>query len=87
MTKIAYLDCFSGVSGDMFLGALLDAGLPFGELKKGLESLPLDGYSLEDAILRGQIVARHTCTLKASTSGLITPAGLERHFERQRGWR
>ncbi len=31
----------------MFLGALLDAGLPFEELKKGLESLPLDGYSLE----------------------------------------
>jgi uncharacterized protein (TIGR00299 family) protein len=47
MMKIAYLDCFSGVSGDMFLGALLDAGLPFEELKKGLESLPLDGYSLE----------------------------------------
>ena len=31
----------------MFLGALLDAGLSFEELKKGLSSLPLDGYSLE----------------------------------------
>jgi sugar/nucleoside kinase (ribokinase family) len=47
-----------------------------------LASYALDGYSLDDAILRGQIVARHTCTLKASTSRLITPAGLERHFER-----
>ena len=47
MTKIAYLDCFSGISGDMFLGALLDAGLSFEKLKKGLSSLPLDGYSLE----------------------------------------
>jgi uncharacterized protein (TIGR00299 family) protein len=47
MMKIAYLDCFSGVSGDMFLGALLDAGMPFEELKKGLASLPLEGYSLE----------------------------------------
>jgi uncharacterized protein (TIGR00299 family) protein len=47
MTKIAYLDCFSGVSGDMFLGSLLDAGLSFDELKKGLSSLPLDGYGLE----------------------------------------
>ena len=45
--RIAYLDCFSGVSGDMFLGALLDAGLPFEELKESLGSLSLDGYSLE----------------------------------------
>ncbi len=47
MAKIAYLDCFSGISGDMFLGALLDAGLSFEDLKKGLSSLPLDGYGLE----------------------------------------
>lgn len=47
--KIAYLDCFSGISGDMFLGALLDAGLPFEELRNALETLPLAGYSLEAA--------------------------------------
>jgi uncharacterized protein (DUF111 family) len=45
--KIAYLDCFSGVSGDMFLGALLDAGLPFNALEKAIETLGISGYSLE----------------------------------------
>jgi hypothetical protein len=47
MMKTAYLDCFSGISGDMFLGALLDAGLPFETLKAALQTLPLEGYRLE----------------------------------------
>jgi len=45
--KLAYLDCFSGISGDMFLGALIDAGLSFEVLKKTLGTLPLDGYHIE----------------------------------------
>jgi pyridinium-3,5-bisthiocarboxylic acid mononucleotide nickel chelatase len=44
---IAYLDCFSGISGDMLLGALLDAGLPLDALREGLSRLPLPGYTLE----------------------------------------
>lgn len=44
--KIAYLDCFSGISGDMFLSALLDAGLPFPDLQERLSTLPLGGYRL-----------------------------------------
>ncbi|HLY31348.1 MAG TPA: nickel pincer cofactor biosynthesis protein LarC, partial [Ktedonobacterales bacterium] len=43
---IAYLDCFSGISGDMLLGALLDAGLSLDALRAGLASLPLTGYTL-----------------------------------------
>jgi len=45
--KTAYLDCFSGVSGDMFLGSLLDAGLPFHELRECLLTLPINGYEIE----------------------------------------
>jgi uncharacterized protein (TIGR00299 family) protein len=45
--KTAYLDCFSGISGDMFLGALIDAGLSFDELNRKLRTLPVDGYRLE----------------------------------------
>lgn len=45
--KTAYLDCFSGISGDMFLGALLDIGLPFDALESALHSLPLEGYTLK----------------------------------------
>ena len=44
---IAYMDCFSGVSGDMFMGALLNAGLPFDELRECLMTLPLRHYHLE----------------------------------------
>ena len=46
MAKILYFDCFSGASGDMVLGALLDAGLPFEELRAALGSLAIDGASV-----------------------------------------
>jgi hypothetical protein len=44
--KSAFLDAFSGLSGDMIVGAMLDAGADFGELQGVLASLPLDGYRL-----------------------------------------
>ncbi len=44
--KTLYLDVFSGLSGDMFIGALLDLGVDFRQLEYGLAQLNLDGYSL-----------------------------------------
>lgn len=43
----AYLDCFSGISGDMLLGALVDAGLPIAELEQLTALLHLEGCRLE----------------------------------------
>ena len=47
MKKILYIDCFSGISGDMMLGSLLDCGLDFNDLKKELSKLNINGYELD----------------------------------------
>jgi len=53
--KIAYFDCFSGASGDMILGALLDAGVQLRTLLDELAKLPLDSYRVEvnEVVKRG----------------------------------
>ncbi|HKW94331.1 MAG TPA: nickel pincer cofactor biosynthesis protein LarC [Methylomirabilota bacterium] len=45
--KTAYFDCPSGASGDMILGALVDAGAPFDALERELAGLGVEGYRLE----------------------------------------
>lgn len=47
MGKTAYFECYSGISGDMTVAALLDLGANAEKLQKALESLHLDGYSVE----------------------------------------
>ena len=47
--KTLYLDVFSGISGDMFLGALLDLGVPFDQLRSELRKLKVEGYHLHAA--------------------------------------
>ena len=46
MTKILYFDTSSGVSGDMFVGALIDAGADIETIRKHINSLGLDGVSV-----------------------------------------
>ena len=58
MAKAAYFDCFSGCSGDMIIGALLDCGLPLETLEKGLSTLAVGGYKLSvEKVKRSSIMA------------------------------
>ena len=58
MSRVLYFDCFSGISGDMTIGALLDAGLPFEDLKRALGSLAVSGYDISaDRVLRAAVSA------------------------------
>ena len=58
MGKTLYFDCFSGASGDMVLGALLDLGLPIDALREALGSLAVDyGMVTSERVLRAGISA------------------------------
>ncbi len=55
---LAYFDLYSGASGDMILGALLDAGLDIEALRTGLSSLPIGGYQFSfQPVMKGPIGA------------------------------
>jgi pyridinium-3,5-bisthiocarboxylic acid mononucleotide nickel chelatase len=55
--RIAYLDCFSGISGDMFLGALVDAGVPPKLLEDTAHALDIGARLEISRVLRGAISA------------------------------
>jgi uncharacterized protein (TIGR00299 family) protein len=58
VSRLLYFDCFSGISGDMVLGALLDAGLPLDELKRALGTLAVSGYHIHASrVLRAGVSA------------------------------
>ncbi|TDC71441.1 LarC family nickel insertion protein [Actinomadura sp. GC306] len=58
MKRIAYVNCFAGVAGDMALGALLDAGADLGEVRAMLKGLGVPGWSLDtERVMRRGIAA------------------------------
>src|SRR3989449_1899416 len=71
-----YLDCFSGVSGDMFLGALVDLGVEAAHLKAQLKKLPVGGYRLS---------ARRVT--RSGLSGTKVDVEIDPSRERERGLR
>jgi uncharacterized protein (TIGR00299 family) protein len=73
--KIAYFDCFSGISGDMCLGAIVDAGVPLKEMEEGLQKLPVGGYRLrEKKVERARLLATKVdVVISAEGSGQRLP--------------
>lgn len=66
--NIAYFDCFSGISGDMALGALLDCGVPIEALRTGLAALPIEGWQIDaEPILKNGI---HAVSVAISLHGV-----------------
>ncbi len=51
--RVVHFDCFSGISGDMTLGALIDAGVPFEPIQAGLDSLGLPIRLTAEKIRKG----------------------------------
>ena len=72
--RVAYFDCFSGISGNMILGALLDAGLEFGALKEGLAKLGLSGYEIKAKRVLKRYIAGTLVDVK------VQEEGVERHL-------
>jgi uncharacterized protein (TIGR00299 family) protein len=72
MGRILYLDCFSGASGDMVIGAMLDAGLPFEALQGALGSLALGSectVSVERVSRSGIAASKFTVSEMAIETG------------------
>src|SRR5579863_1750814 len=55
--RIAYLDCFSGISGDMLLGAMVDAGVPLSVLSNTAAALNVGAEIQSRKVVRGGITA------------------------------
>ncbi|MBY0278325.1 nickel pincer cofactor biosynthesis protein LarC [Candidatus Binatia bacterium] len=73
---IAYLDTFSGISGDMTVGAFLDLGMPLDGLERGLAALGVDGFRLEvgERVRSGIRATKLTVDLGRPDPGVFVPA-------------
>lgn len=60
MSRVAWIHAFSGIAGDMALGACIDAGADVDEVRSILDRLPVKGWTLDvEDVLRGGIAASH----------------------------
>jgi uncharacterized protein (TIGR00299 family) protein len=71
LMRLAYLDCFAGISGTMLLGALVHAGADLDAIADALNDLPTGGYVLEQEALDMAGVPSIRVVVKGRTGGVI----------------
>ena len=73
--KVLYFDCFSGASGDMIVGALIDAGVPFEEIRRSLGSLSIDPAAVwVEHVTRAGLSATKFCVRGEGAGGHEHPS-------------
>ncbi len=65
---IAYFDCFSGISGDMTLGAFIDLGVPADWLKENIKNIPLNDFDLSASSVFKNGISAKQVEVKSATS-------------------
>ena len=74
--KVLYFDCFSGISGDMVLGALIDLGVDVNVLRAELEKLKVEGFSIS-------VEKKIKNSIAVTDFDVITNEGEHQHAEHQ----
>ncbi len=69
--KVAYFDCIAGISGDMALAALIDAGADPAELKEQLTKLPLEPFDVQVEETESQGIRAVRVATRVATAGVI----------------
>jgi len=92
--KLAYFDCFSGISGDMTLGALLHAGVPLEQLREELSGLAVPGWEIRAekvwkngmaaTYVRVQTQETHAHRSLSTIEGILQKSTLANHVRARR---
>jgi uncharacterized protein (TIGR00299 family) protein len=80
--RVAYLDCVAGISGEMALGALVDAGADFDAIQAALVELPIEPFSIEREVIETGGIRATRIVIRPGVRGVIrTYASIRAMFE------